>query len=71
MKLTSQTLLVTCLTPILVVVVDEVIEARLLYEEVLSSGPGGFFLQGQVHTLVAAILLGMPWLDAFDIDAQT
>ena len=55
--------------PYLVVVVDEVIEAVLLLQEVVGSGLGGFFLQGQVHALMSAVLLGVAGLDAFDVDA--
>ena len=47
------------------VAVDEVVELGLLLQEVLRRGLGGLFLQGQVHALVAAVLLGMPGLDAF------
>ena len=49
---------------------DEVIEALLLLQEVEGSGLGGFFLQCQVHALVATVLLGMSGLDALDLDAQ-
>lgn len=44
---------------LLVVVGDEGVEACLLLEEVGGGRPGGFLLQGQVHGLVAAVLLGM------------
>jgi len=30
----------------------------------------GFFLQGQVHALMSAVLLGMTGPDAFDADAE-
>ena len=51
--------------------VDELIEARLLLQEVLGGGLGGLLLQRQVHALVAAILLGMSGLDALEVDPQT
>jgi hypothetical protein len=49
---------------------EEVIEASLLLQEVSRGGFGGFFLQGEVHAFMAAILLGMAGADAFDADAQ-
>ena len=49
---------------------DEVIEAGLLLQEVCSGGLGGFFLQREMHALMAAILLGMARLDPFDTNAQ-
>ena len=55
---------------LMVVAVDEVIEAGLLLQEVAGGGFGGFLLQGQVHTLMAAVLFGMAGLDAFDLNTQ-
>ena len=40
-----------------VVAVDEVVELGLLLQEVVRRRSGGFHLQGQVHALVAAVLL--------------
>ena len=56
--------------PFLVVVVDELVEASLLDEEVPGRRLGGFLLEGQMHTFVAAVLLGMTGLDALDVDAE-
>ena len=56
--------------PIDVVVLDKVVEAGLLHEEVLGGWLGGFLFLSQVHAFVAPILLGMPWFDAFDVDAE-
>jgi hypothetical protein len=39
-------------------------------EGVVRGGLGGFFLQSQVHALVAGILLGMSGHDALDVDTQ-
>ena len=49
---------------------DELVEAGLLLEEVGGGRLGGFFFQGEMHAFMAAILLGMAGLDAFDADAQ-
>jgi len=48
----------------------ELIEAGLLLEEVVSGRLGGFFLQGEMHAFVAAILLRMAGLDTFNANAQ-
>jgi hypothetical protein len=50
--------------------VDKPVEAGLLLQEVGSGGLSGFFLQGEMHAFLAAVLLGMAWLNAFDADAQ-
>ena len=49
---------------------QECIEAGLLLQTVEPGRPGGFLLQGQVHALKTAVLLGMAWLNAFDRDAE-
>jgi hypothetical protein len=50
--------------------IDEAVEPGLLLKEVLSGGLGGLLLQGQLHALVAAILLRPARLDAFDVNAE-
>ena len=57
--------------PFVVVAIEEMVELRLLLQEVLRRRPGGFFLQRQMHALVAAILLGMTGLDTLDVDAES
>jgi hypothetical protein len=56
--------------PLVVVALEEGIEARLLLEEVRRGGFSRFLLQHQVHPLVAAVLLGVSGLDGFDLDAE-
>jgi len=51
--------------------IHESIEAGLLRQAILASRLRCFFLQGQVHALVPAILLGMSGFDPLDRDAQT
>ena len=48
--------------PLLVVLLEELIEAALLLQEVLGSWLGGFLLQRQMHSLAAAICSGRPGL---------
>ena len=50
--------------------VHEVVEAGLLLQAVQAWRAGGFLLQGEVHALVAAVLLRMARLDALDGDAE-
>ena len=57
--------------PLAIELFDEVIELRLLLQQVVGGGFGGFFLQRQVHAFVPAVLLRMSWLDALDVDSQT
>jgi hypothetical protein len=48
---------------------DELVEAGLLLQKVSTRGLGGFFFQGEMHPLMAAILLRMPRFDPFDADS--
>src|SRR5262249_36867154 len=48
----------------------ESIEALLLLQAVKAWRPGGLVLEGEMHTLVPAVLLRMARLDAFDRDAE-
>ncbi len=50
-----------------VVFADEVVESSLLLKAVHLRRSCCFFLQGQVHALMAAVLLGLAGLDALDI----
>ena len=56
--------------PLIVELVDEVIEPLLLLEEVKTRRLGRLFLEGQVHAFVPAVLLRMAWLDALKVDTQ-
>ena len=56
--------------PLVVEALDEVIELGLLLQEVAAGRLGGFELQGQMHALMAAVLLRMAWFDALDLDAE-
>src|SRR6516164_5426196 len=55
---------------LVVVAVDEVIEPGLLLQEVFGGRFGSLQLQGQMHTLMSAVLLRMAGLDALDLDAE-
>jgi hypothetical protein len=50
--------------------IDEVIELGLLLQEVRTGRLGGFFLQGQMHALMAAVLLRMTRPDPFNPNPQ-
>src|SRR5262249_19165255 len=57
--------------PLGIIFPDEVIEAGLLLEAIGARGPDGFFLEGEVHALMAPVLLRAAWFDALDVDAET
>jgi hypothetical protein len=44
---------------------DKVVEPGMRLKEVCSGELGGLFLQGQMHALMTAVLLGMPRFDPF------
>ena len=50
---------------------NEGVEAFLLLQAVGARRAGCFLLEGEVHALVTAVLLGMAWLDALDDDAES
>jgi hypothetical protein len=56
--------------PLVVVALDEVVELGLLLQEVAAGRLGGLHLQGQMHALVAAVLLRTARFDAFDLDSE-
>jgi len=49
---------------------DKGIELGLLLQDISAGWPRGLLLQGQMHTFMAAILLGMPRANPFDADPQ-
>ena len=56
--------------PFLVVAMDEGVEAHLLLEDIVRGGARGLGLEGEMHTLVAAVLLGMTGGNALETDAE-
>src|SRR5271154_2235443 len=56
--------------PLLIELLDKGIELGLLLQEVGAGRPCCFFLQGQVHTLMSSVLLGMTGPKPVDADAQ-
>jgi hypothetical protein len=57
--------------PLVVILFDESVEARLLLQDVRRGRLGGLRLQRQMHPLMPAILLRMAGLDALDLDPET
>jgi len=55
---------------LVVVLVDEVLEFGLLLQEIATGRFGGGLFEGQMHALMPAVLLRVPWLDTLDLDAQ-
>src|SRR5947199_10218672 len=49
---------------------DELVEPSLLWQKIGSRRLGGFSLQGQMHALMAAVLLRMTRLDSFNANAE-
>ena len=56
--------------PLGVELFDEVIEAGLLLEAIGARGSHGLFFKGEVHSLMASILLWVAGFDAFDVDTE-
>ncbi len=56
--------------PFAIELLPEVIESFLLLQGVHAGWPCRFLLEGEVHALVAAILLRVAWLDALDGDSE-
>ena len=48
----------------------KLVEPSLLLQEVSTRRLGGFFLQGEMHAFMAAVLLRMSRFDPFNADAQ-
>ena len=55
---------------LVVVLLDEGIEARLLLQQIRHRRLGGLLLEGEMHALVPAVLLGMTGSDALDASAS-
>lgn len=49
---------------------DKFIEPGLLLEGVSLWRPGGFFLEGQMHALMTAVLLGVAGFDTLNVNAE-
>jgi hypothetical protein len=56
--------------PFSIELMDEGVEAFLLLQAVGAPWTGCFLLEGKMHALMAAVLLWMTGLDAFDGDAE-
>jgi hypothetical protein len=49
---------------------DEIVEAGLLLEAIGGRRADGLLLEGQMHALMAPVLLRATWFDALDIDTE-
>ena len=49
---------------------DELVEPSLLLQKIGSRRLGGFFFQGQMHALMAAVLLRVPRLNPLDANTE-
>ena len=49
--------------------IDELVEPGLLLQKIPRGRLGGLFLQREMHSFVAAVLLRVTWLDSFYADA--
>jgi hypothetical protein len=56
--------------PFAIEILDEVIEAGLLPEAIGARGSHGLFFEGEVHPLMASVLLWVTGFDALDSDAE-
>jgi hypothetical protein len=56
---------------LLVVAFDERIKTSLLWQRIRRRRLRRFGLQRPMHPLVASVLFGMSWLDAFDLGGAT
>src|SRR6266851_6549239 len=54
----------TLMWAVLIVVAPETIEAHLLRGLICGRRGGGFRFQGAMHALMAAVLLGLAWIDS-------
>ena len=55
---------------LVVELLNENIELRLLLKEVGTCGPGSFHFQGSMHAFMATVLLRMAGLDTLDGNAE-
>ena len=56
--------------PLAVELLDEVVEAGLLLQEIVSGRLGCLKFQCQMHAFMAAVLLRVARLDALDVDTE-
>ena len=57
--------------PVVIVTLHKRIETVLLLQKVVAGGFGRLFLEGQVHALMAPVLLRMARFDAFDPNTKS